>query len=240
MSAFLKVEEFIDEVRDRWGDTDCDADDRVIITYLNSALRKLAMEPGMDKLFVFKDTFELASINKDGSKAATWTLDGTREDSEDTKCVGSIIDVKNFQLADGQSCALPNITPCYQDPTDFNICNINPEANTPGNPGNFTIMNYGGIHKLIFDRPIDGVKNLDIVYSAFHPRLRNEQDLIRVHWAYLDPIIDHVVIMLHKEGADLNSARAEYEDYDVLVDLLRELLSRNPSAAPFRRLRRSF
>lgn len=66
----MDVKDFIDEMRSRLGDTSQSITSAYIISYLNTMLRRTARAEGLEKLFQHRDTFELASINTDGTAAA--------------------------------------------------------------------------------------------------------------------------------------------------------------------------
>ena len=52
------VEEFITEFRKRIGDSTCQTPVANIMSWINTALRRLARSKGLDKLFTYHDTFE--------------------------------------------------------------------------------------------------------------------------------------------------------------------------------------
>jgi len=232
MANYLTVKEFIGDIRARLGDTSCEIPERNVIAWLNLVLPRLAREPGLDKLFKYNDTYELASINTDGSNSASWKMNGV-----DT---GEIIDIKSIRILDSSSCNLTDVSPCYVPYEDFFICNPAPEQNEPGSPSQFTINYMGGDTRIIFDRPINAPHMLDMVYTAFHPRIKTDNDYIKVSLGFIDVLNEYVTIMYMQESADFATARALTEDYDHLVDQAREHLAKRYSGLPFRTLRRSF
>lgn len=231
MSKFVTVKEFIEDVRARLGDTSCEIPERGIISWLNLTLPRLAREPGLDKLFKFHDTFELASINADGTKAASWTLNS---DS------GEIIDIKTLRVLDNSGCGVFDVSPCFVQYDRFFDCNPLPEDREPGTPSTFTIEEMGGNTKIIFDRPIDKPHAIDMVYTAFHPRIRTVNDEIRLTQGFIDILNEYVTIMYNQESSDMATARALLEDLDLLTDSARELLARTKSGMPFRTMNASF
>lgn len=232
MSKYLKVSEFIQDIRDRLGDTSCEIPERFIISWLNLVLPRLAREPGLDKLFKFHDTYELASLKADGSKAAAWQLNDAN--------MGDIIDMKKLRLLDTQGCEVSDATPCYVPIETFFDCNPLPESNQSGTPSTFSIDYIGGNTMIYFDRPIDGPYAVDLRYTAYHPRIKSVDDYIKLSTAFIDVLNEYVTIMYMQESSDFATARALYEDYDHLVDQVRELLARQHSTLPFRKLKGSF
>ena len=232
MNDYQTVKEFIDEFRGRVGDTDCDIPTNSIIAYLNTALRRLAREKGLDKLFRFQDTIELASINNNGMPSAAWNLK--------LKGMGAIIDIISLRVLDKSSCAIFDVNPCYLPYKEFYECNAMPEQNDAGAPTHFTLQNIQGQTRILFDRPIDGPYAIDMFYSAFHPRIKTVNETVMIPYGYSDILTEAVIIFYNMEAADFASARALYEDYDKLVAEARELLAKQPTGTPFRLLRGSF
>lgn len=230
MSQYSTVADFIEEFRDTIGDTTREIPAAHIISTLNIALRRLAREKGLDKLFRFQDSFDLASMNVDGSSAASWTID-----------MGSmVIDIESLLVLDSSNCSMCPEDMCYLPYSAFRKTHPFPEAAAPGSPSTFTLNQIGGKTKIIFNRPISRPHAVDMFYTAFHPRIRREEDIIRIPYGYLDIITEAVKIFYFMESADFASARALYEDYDKLTSEARELLAQQHSGLGYRKIRRSF
>ena len=151
------VEEFITEFRRRIGDSTCDTPVNNIISWINTALRRLARSKGLDKLFTYHDTFELTRLNEDGTPAASWSLGGD---------MGMLIDIKSLLVLDHTGCCMDNVTPCYMPLEWFRKEHPFPEKEQMGIPCAFTINQMGSTTQVIFDRPIDSPLILDMIYSA--------------------------------------------------------------------------
>lgn len=229
-SAPYLVSDFIQEFRDRIGDTSKSVPPSYIISYLNTALRRLLRQDGMERLMDRHDTFELSSINKDGTPSASWDLGN----------IGTILDIRNFRVlmaSDGKICLA---RPRFRELADFYDEVVLPEQAVPGNPSLYTLEQLGALTRLVFDRPPSKLVAVDMVYSAFHPRITAPTDEIRIAWAYMD-IITEIVIILHKiETTDQSTARALWEDVDTFTADLKELLAKRKTASGHRRIARSF
>lgn len=231
------VEDFISEFRKRIGDSTCQTPAKNIISWINTALRRLARSRGLDKLFTYHDTFELARLNEDGTAAASWKLKGL-EDGEVE--LGMLIDIKSLLLIDHTGCCMENVTPCYMPLEWFRREHPFPEKECAGNPCSFTINQLGGVTQIIFDRPIAHPLTLDLIYTAFPPRVKGLKDYIRVPYAYADILMEAVIILFNQEAQDYAFARANYEDWDLFTAEAREMLARQPSGLPLRQIRGSF
>lgn len=230
-------EEFIKEFRRRIGDTTCETPAASIISWINTALRRLARSKGLDKLFTYHDTFELARLNQDGTPAASWKLKGLETDDVQ---LGMIIDIKSIMLLDTSGCCMEGYHPCYMPIDWFRKEHPFPEKECPGTPCSFTINQLGGVTQITFDRPIPRPMSLDLIYSAFPPRVKNIKDLIRVPYAYSDILMEAVIILFNQEAQDYSFARANYEDWDYFVAEAREMLTRQHTGTGLRYLRGSF
>lgn len=231
------VEEFIREFRRRIGDTTCATPVNDIIAWLNTALRRLARSKGLDKLFTYHDTFELTRLNEDGSPAASWKLKGLESDNVQ---LGMLIDIKSILVLDSTGCCMAGVTPCYMPLDWFRKEHPFPEREHPGIPCSFTINQMGGVTQVIFDKPIDRPLTLDLIYTAFPPRVASMTDLVRVPYAYSDILMEAVVLLFNQEAQDYSFARANYEDWDFMVAEAREMLAKQPSGFPPRVVRGSF
>lgn len=231
------VEDFITEFRRRVGDSTCQIPAKSIISWINTALRRLARSRGLDKLFTYHDTFELARLDADGTPAASWLLKGL-EDSG-TK-LGMIIDIKSMLVLDGTGCCMADYHPCYMPLTWFRKEHPFPERECPGIPCSFTINQIGGATQILFDRPISKPLQLDLIYTAFPPRVATISDLVRVPYAYADILMEAVLLLYNQEASDYSFARANYEDWDFMVAEAREMLAKQPTGFPPRQIRGSF
>ena len=104
----------------------------------------------------------------------------------------------------------------------------------------FTLNEFGGDTKLIFNAPIEGHVVVDMVYTAFHPRITSDKELVRVPYAYLDIVTEGVKIQMNIESADMATARSLYEDWDFLVAEARERLHRQKTTLGLRQVKGSF
>lgn len=230
---FDTVEDFIKEFRRRVGDTTCQTPTASIISWINTALRRLARARGLDKLFTYHDTFELIRINEDGTPAASWKIKGVEN-------MGMLIDVKSILVLDHTGCCMNDIKLCYMPYNWFRKEHPFPERNAQGYPCTFTMNQIGGVNEIIFNRPIPHPLILDMVYSAFPPRVKSEKDILRVPYSYSDILMEAVMILFNQEAQDYNFARSTYEDWDYLIAEARELLAKQPSGFPPRTVRASF
>lgn len=226
----MKVSDFIEEFRLSIGDSTCSISERSIIAWINTALRRLARSKGLDRLFRYQDTIELSPINADGSKAASWYLDTD---------MGTIINAESLNILSTDDCAPSMACLCYKPFNRFRQDHPFPEANDCP-PEFYTLVQFGGKTKIIFDAPISGHYVVDIVYTAFHPRISSPDNEIRLSYGYADILIEGVKILQQEESADYATARALYEDWDFLVAEARELLSRQSDSFGPRYLRSSF
>ena len=236
---YQTAEEFIKDFRHRVGDATCQIPVNDIIYWINTAMRRLARSKGLDKLFMYHDTFELARLDKDGAPAAAWLLRGLEADKGGAK-LGMIIDIKSIRLIDTSDCCMEAYHPCYMRLDWFNREHPFPEKECPGIPCKFTLNQIGGATQIIFDRPIDHPMSLDLFYSAFPPRIEKLTDLVRVPFAYSDILMEGVVILFNQEAQDYSFARANYEDWDFFVAEAREQLAHQHSGLPVRQVRGSF
>lgn len=224
------VSDFIQEFRDRIGDTSKSVPPSYIISYLNTALRRLLRQDGLERLRDRHDTWELATINSDGTPAASWDLGK----------LGTIIDIRKIRFlkaADGKVC---EVFPIYKDIDDFFDCAPLPEQQACGDPNWYTIEQLGSINRLAFNRPSKELLVADMLYSAFHPRLTSPADEIQIAWAYADSLMEYVIILHKIETTDQSTARALWEDLDVIAADLKELLAKRKVATGYRRVARSF
>lgn len=236
---YLTVAEFADEFRKAVGDSTCEIPMKSIISWTNTALRRLAREKGLDVLFRYQDTFELANMNKDGSKSTSWFLRGFKtDDSADSPRIGTIIDVESLLVLEADDCRIRHKELCYLPFNWFRREYPFPEDNDCLTA--FTLTEFGGDTKLTFNAPAEGHIAIDLVYTAFHPRITSSEELIRVPYAYADILLEYVKILMNIESADMATARSLYEDIDYLVAQARERLHQQKAGLGLRQLRGSF
>jgi hypothetical protein len=224
------VSDFIQEFRDRIGDTSKSVPPSAIITWLNTALRRVVRQDGMERLLDRRDTWELASVNKDGTPAVAWDLGN----------VGTVIDIRKLRLLRASGGEIKEARPQYTEYTDFFDCAPLPEQQPCGLPSRYTIEQLGSVNRLLFNRPPSELLVADMLYSAFHPRLRNVNDEIRISYDYMDIFVEIVIILQKIESTDQSTARALWEDVDVYTADLKELLAKRKVTEGYRRVARSF
>ena len=229
---YLTVSEFIEEFRRAIGDATCETPETYIIAWLNTALRRFARSKGLDKLFRFQDTFELSPTNQDGSKSASWFLK-----NPDVQ-LGTIINIESLLVLDTTTSEVIAKDLCYMQFERFRREYPFPEQGEC--LSHFTTTMFNGDTKITFNAPIDGHYTLDMIYTAFHPRVSKATDIVRVPYSYLDIVLEGVKILQAQESADYATARALYEDWDFLIAEARELLAQQHSAYGLRYLRGSF
>lgn len=236
---YLTVSEFIDEFRKAVGDSTCEIPVKSIISWTNTALRRLAREKGLDVLFRYQDTFELANMNKDGSKSTSWFLRGFKtDDSADSPRIGTIIDVESLLILEADDCRIHHKELCYLPFAYFRREYPFPEDRDCLTA--FTLTEFAGDTKLIFNAPAEGHIVADMCYFAFHPRITSTEELVRIPYAYADILLEYVKILMNIEAADMATARSGYEDLDFLVAQARERLHQQKATLPLRSVRGSF
>ena len=236
---YLTVSELIDEFRKAIGDVTCETPAQNIIAWLNTALRRLAREKGLDVLFRYQDTFELANMNKDGSPATTWMLRGFKTDEKsDSPRIGTIIDVESLLILKADDCHIEKKEICYVPFYYFRKMYPFPEDGDCLKA--FTLNEFGGDTKLIFNAPAEGHITVDMVYTAFHPRVTSAKDIVRIPYAYADILIECLKILQAEESADMATARSLYEDWDYLTSQARERLHQQKAGLGLRQVRGSF
>ena len=151
-----------------------------------------------------------------------------------------IIDIKSIMLVDTSGCCMEGMHPCYMPLDWFRKEHPFPEKECPGMPCSFTINQMGGVTQITFDRPLSHPVSLDMIYSAFPPKVTALSDLIRAPYAYADILMEAVIILMNQEAQDYSFARANYEDWDFLVAEAREMLARQHSGLTPRVMRGSF
>lgn len=237
---FITVGEFIKDVRENLEDQTGDILTTSIMAYLRSSLSRLAREPGLEDLFMYHDTLELGRMKEDGSPAAVWTINGVKEDNGEGRPIGQIINVKSLLILKTTDCNVRQVTPCYLPYKYFRQEHPFPECLPPGDPCFFTIEQFQGTTKIMFDQPINRPYAIDMVYAAFHPRIKSEKDILRIPVDYEDLLIELVKTLYYEGTSDFASSRAVEDKIDYLVAQIREQLHRNPDALPLRTVNRSY
>jgi hypothetical protein len=226
----LLMRDFIAEFRTAIDDTSGSVMASSIISYLNTALQRLGLHDGLDKLFYHHDSFELSKLNQDGSYSAAWDLGK----------IGQIIDIPNIKLLSASGPDVRRIPVRFMTYDQFfDMCGL-PEQNAPGTPTVFTVEQLGTINRLLLDRPPDGLVSLDMRYSCFHPRITSPNDNVQVDYAYWNVLIEYCKILQKQSATDFDEGRALYEDLDLLTTELANRLAARKTGLPYRRMRRSF
>ena len=222
--------EFIQDFRNRIGDSSKSVPPSYIIGFINTALRRLPRQRGLERLYERHDTWELSYLNKDGTPSASWDLGN----------IGKILDIRSLKVLKTVNGAVCDIIPRYLEYHDFVRRFTLPEQKEPGDPCYYTYEQIGTITRLVFDRPPRDLIVLDMLYSAFFPKIVTPSDPILLAWEYSD-ILEEYVIILHKiETTDQSTARALWEDLDVLAADAIDLLARTKTASGYRMVARSW
>jgi len=102
------LEYLIEDIREQISDDAELYTDEFIVSAINSALKLMAKEEDLRRLFRFKLQTELASVNKDGTPAARWDL----------KLPGAYTGKDYFNIIREDEC-YECTKPCYKSPKDF-------------------------------------------------------------------------------------------------------------------------
>ncbi len=235
---FQRFGDYVDDFRRRMGDTDCTIPVKSIAIWLDDALTNLWQARGLQRLFTYHDTFELASINDDGTSATAFYLDGGKDYDVQASTINEFYLVR---LVNGQGCKPCVYNLCYEAPLDFYMENAMPETNTC-TPCSFTMDIINGKQKILFDAPVPPKMMLDMVYSASHPKIdpNNANQLIRIPRAYMNVVDLMVQIGYYKEASDIATARALWEDADLGIANIREMLAKQKATLPARTFKGAF
>lgn len=236
---YIDVSTFLVDFRQNLEDVTGDINTSTIIAYLRTALSRLAREKGMDELFLYQNTLELGRLKEDGSPAATWTINGIKEDDGE-RPLGQIMNIKSLLILKTADCKVRPVEPCYLPYKYFRKEHPFPEGECPGDPCFFTIYQFQGATKLIFDRPINKPYAIDMLYSAFHPRITSTKDVIRIPQDYEDLLIEYVKSLYYEGTSDFASSRAILEEQDYYISQIREKLHEQPDALGLRQIARSY
>lgn len=237
---FIDVDTFTNDLRKSLEDQTGDIPQASIITNLNLVLMRIAREKGLEKLFLYQDTLELGRIKEDGSPAAAWTINGVKEDEGEGRPIGQIIDIKSLLILKTENCHVRPVEPCYLPYKYFRKEHPFPECLPPGDPCFFTVYQFQGKTKLMFDRPINRPYAIDMMYSAFHPRVSKGSDVIRIPSNYEDLLIELVKVYYFEGSSDMATSYALEDRVDYLVAQIREQLAAQSEALPMRQVNRSY
>lgn len=235
---YIDVRTFIKEFRSAVGDATSDIPTSAIITYLRLSLNYLSREKGLHRLFEYEDTFELLRMKEDGDYGNSWVLN-TSNSANGSSNLGYILDIAKIHILDNSG--RPRPTDMRYIPYRWFIKEY-PQAQfaKSGTPSAFTLRTTQGRTRIIFNCPISRPYAIDMLYSAAHPRITKESDLIRIPYLFMDLLIDMVSKFYYKEASDFSFARSTQEDIDYTVSQIREMLHQQPSGLEPRRVRRSF
>lgn len=200
------IQVLFDDVREQISDEGHLYTDSFLRSALNSAIHIIAMEQDCERLFKVKYQAELATINKDGTPAARWTLDTE----------GEVVGKERLNFVAQDEC-YEDITPCYKTPSEFFSCYKMPENNTPGIPCAYTIETIGNQNTIIFDRPLDRLVAIDAVFYIIPRYLTKDDKIAPFSSSFAEPFAELMKIVINKEQTDFASANARYQDYDKLV-----------------------
>lgn len=201
-----KIQQLFEDVRTQISDDAHLYTDAFLLSALNSAIHILAMEKDLERMFKVKYQAELATINKDGTRAARWTLD----------LDGELVGKERFSLIAQDDC-YTDVTPCYKSPREFFKCYRFPENNAPGLPCSYTIEHLGDQTTLILDKPLDRLIAIDAVFYIIPRYLTLEDKVAPFSSSFAEPVAELMKIVINKEQTDFATANARYQDLDKLV-----------------------
>lgn len=255
----MLVKEFIEDFYNQIGDTECTTEETLIIAWINRALRTVAKEDGLERLLERHEVFNLAGLNEDGTRATSWDINPDPEYSlsddktnacgvvvEDGKCTlkehQPIIDIASMRMLklDNDGCMVKTACLCYMQPSEFYMCNPLPQQNKPGTPASYTMEQIGTDISIVFNRPPEGVYAIDMVYSSYHKKITSVDDEIDIPYAYLDTLLEFVIILYKMSSDDNSTAVAYLEQYDMLVEKTVQRLAKRKSTLGYRRIQRGF
>ena len=210
--AQITVREFIDEVRDDIGDDTHTYPTKLILSWLNTALRELASQLNHFSPFNLEDSIELADFTESGQQATQWRLD---DDS-----VGDILRLREIYLTSDstrEECSLPLTylnnqffkavvhKPC--SPCEDCICMCD---------NAFTITkNLKGTF-LKTQKPLPSGTIAHITYEFIPKRykLENVDEVLPINLILMNLLLKLVRVNYHRYNVDDTRAVAEYENID--------------------------
>lgn len=208
------LEYLIEDIREQISDDAELYTDEFIVSAINSALKLMAKEEDLRRLFRFKLQTELASVNKDGTPAARWDL----------KLPGAYTGKDYFNIIREDEC-YECTKPCYKSPKDFFRCCTFPENVCPGDPCSYTLEHFGSITTLTFDRPPSGIYAVNASVYLIPQRITLEDETIPLGEEFTEPLKELVKIIINKEQTSFDQARMRYEDYDKVITDLAQLIA---------------
>lgn len=208
------LEYLIEDIREQISDDAELYTDEFIVSAINSALKLMAKEEDLRRLFRFKLQTELASVNKDGTPAARWDL----------KLPGAYTGKDYFNIIREDEC-YECTKPCYKSPKDFFRCCTFPENACPGDPCSYTLEHFGSIATLTFDRPPSGIYAVNASVYLIPQRITLEDETIPLGEEFTEPLKELVKIIINKEQTSFDQARMRYEDYDKVITDLAQLIA---------------
>lgn len=209
MSGFVgghPIQQIIEDVRVQISDDAHMYTDTFLRSALNSAIHLVALEQDCERVFKIKYQAELATINKDGTPSARWTL----------KTEGEIVGKERLNFISQDEC-YEDITPCYKTPQEFFRCYKFPENNAPGLPCAYTFEQIGNQTTLIFDRPLDRLVAIDAVFYIIPRYLTRLDETAPFSSSYAETFAELMKIVINKEQTDFANANSRYQDVDKQV-----------------------
>lgn len=217
-----KLADVIEDIREQISDDAELYTNTFIISAINSAIKLMAKEEDLRRLFRFKLQTELATLNKDGTPAARWDL----------QLPGAYTGKDYFNIVQEDEC-YDCIKPCYKSPKDFFRCCSFPENECPGTPCSYTLEHFGSVTTLTFDRPPSGIYAVNASVYLIPQRITAEDLTIPIGEEYTEPLKELVKIIINKEQTSFDHARMRYEDYDkVITDLVQLIALREMNDEP--------
>ncbi len=183
-------------------------------------MRALAGEPGLERLFIFHDQWDLTSINRSGRPASCWKIKG------DCSQLGDITDIRSIALADSSGCSLCRVSPCFQDPDNFHANFPFPDTREPGEPCFYTIEDRDDNTYITFDKPINRPHVMSLVYTAYPPHVTKDDDILMLTSIGYNSMLYITRIGYFQEASDDNRARVTYEDYDKGIYEIKQRLAK--------------
>lgn len=206
MSGFIgghPIAQIIEDVRVQISDDAHMYTDTFLRSALNSAIHLVALEQDCERIFKIKYQAEFATLNKDGTPAARWTLDTE----------GEIVGRERMNFISQGEC-YEDITPCYKTPQEFFSCYKFPENNEPGLPCAYTLEQIGSQTTLIFDRPPDRLVAIDAVFYIIPRYLTAADTVAPFSSSYAETFAELMKIVINKEQTDFANANARFQDVD--------------------------
>lgn len=209
-----KLVDIIEDVREQISDDAQLYTNTFIISAINSALKILAHEEDLRRLFRYKLQTELATMNADGTPSARWDL----------QFPGTYMGKDYFNIVKEGNC-YECVKPCFKTPKEFFRCCKFPENECPGDPCSYTLEHFGSVTTLVFDRPPNDIYGINASVYLIPQRITQEDETIPLADAFTEPLKELVKIIINKEQTSFDQARMRYEDYDKIVTDMAQLLA---------------